>query len=234
VPAPASVPTPAPPASIPATSASASAPAAAGASTLAARPAASAAAPSSRLPASAARAASGGKSNGKQATRPLWRELKPAEQIALTPLAGTWDTLNVAQKRKWLALSHNYPKLTPDEQAKLHSRMSEWVALSPQQRTLARLNFGATQQLSPDDKKAKWEAYQALSPEEKSKLAARASKPPAAAPAVKPVPPEKLATIPKPKLGEKAPPRAALAPANAASGAQLPVSTASPASAPAR
>ena len=118
------------------------------------------------------------KANGKQPTKPLWRELKPAEQIALTPLASTWDTMNVAQKRKWLALSQNYPKLSPDEQVKLHSRMSEWAALSPQQRTQARLNFGATQQLSPDDKKAKWEAYQALSPEEKSKLAARAAKPP--------------------------------------------------------
>ena len=65
------------------------------------------------------------------------------------------------------------------EQAKLHSRMTEWAALSPQQRTQARLNFAETKQLSPDDKKAKWEAYQALPPEEKRKLAAGAAKPPA-------------------------------------------------------
>ena len=60
------------------------------------------------------------------------------------------------------------------EQDKLHSRMSEWAALSPQQRTQARLNFGETKRLSPDDKKAKWEAYQALPAEEKRKLAASA------------------------------------------------------------
>ncbi len=75
--------------------------------------------------------------------------------------------------------------------------MTEWVALSPQQRTEARLNFGETQQIAPDDKKAKWEAYQALSPEEKRKLAAGAAKPPATAAAVKPVTPEKLANVPK-------------------------------------
>ena len=73
------------------------------------------------------------------------------------------------------------------EQDKLHSRMTEWAALSPQQRTQARLNFAETKQLSPDDKKAKWEAYQALPPEEKRKLAAGAAKPPPTAAAVKPV-----------------------------------------------
>jgi hypothetical protein len=85
------------------------------------------------------------------------------------------------------------------EQAKLHSRMTEWVALSPQQRTQARLNFGQTQQLAPADKKAQWEAYQQLSAEEKRKLAAKAPKAPSTAAAVKPVAPEKLAGTPKAK-----------------------------------
>ena len=59
------------------------------------------------------------------------------------------------------------------EQAKLHSRMTEWAALSPQQRTQARLNFAETKQLSPDDKKAKWEAYQALPPGRKAQARRR-------------------------------------------------------------
>ena len=128
---------------------------------------------------------------------PLWVELTTAQRQALAPLAGTWDTVSEAQKRKWLAMSVKFPKLAPDEQAKLHSRMSEWVALSPQQRTQARLSFGEAKQLSADDKKAKWEAYQALPPEEKRKLAAGAAKPPQAAAAVKPVPAARLATLPK-------------------------------------
>jgi hypothetical protein len=149
----------------------------------------------------------------KQRTKPLWVELTPAEQQALVPLAPKWDTLSETQKRKWLALSQNFPRMSGAEQAKLHSRMTEWVALSPQQRTQARLNFGQTQQLSPDDKKAKWEAYQALPPEEKSKLAARAAKPPATAAAVKPVPTDKLAITPKPVNRHTAPaPRVAVAP----------------------
>jgi hypothetical protein len=134
---------------------------------------------------------------GKQKTQPHWGELTPAQQQALTPLAPKWDSISESQKRKWLALSQNFPKLSAAEQAKLHSRMTEWVALSPQQRTEARLNFAETQQLAPDDKKAKWEAYQALPPEEKRKLAATAAKPPATAAAVKPVPPAKLAVVPR-------------------------------------
>ena len=137
--------------------------------------------------------------NGKRTTRPSWNELTPAQRQALAPLAATWGTVSEAQKRKWLALSQNFPMMSGAEQSKLHSRMTEWAGLSAQQRTQARLNFGETQQLAPDDKKAKWEAYQALSPEEKSKLAAKAPKPPPAAAAVKPVAPDKLAVVPKPR-----------------------------------
>lgn len=125
-----------------------------------------------------------------------WSELTPAQQQALRPLAANWGSISEAQKRKWIALSQNYPKLPAPEQAKLHSRMTEWVALSPQQRSQARLNFAETKKLTPDDKKAKWQAYQALSPEEKHKLAKSAAKPGGAATAVKPVAPQKLAAVP--------------------------------------
>lgn len=119
------------------------------------------------------------------------------QRQSLKPLEAQWDSLSEAQKRKWIALAQNYPKMSTPEQAKLHSRMTEWVALSSQQRTQARLNYADTRKLSPDDKKAKWEAYQALSPEEKQKLATKAApKAPGAAAAVKPVPPQKLAKLP--------------------------------------
>ena len=87
--------------------------------------------------------------------------------------------------------------------------MREWAALSPQQRSVARLNYADAKQLLQDDKKAKWEAYQALSPEAKQKLAAQQTKPVVgAAPAVKPVAPAKLATPPV-ATGNKALPRIA-------------------------
>jgi hypothetical protein len=135
--------------------------------------------------------------------KPTWAELTPQQQTALAPLNGTWRVLGEAHKLKWLAISQNFASMPPAEQARLHSRMTEWAALSPQQRTLARLNFAEAQKVAPSDKRAKWEAYQALPPEEKRKLAAgaAASKPaaPPTAVAVKPVPQQKLAKIPKKK-----------------------------------
>lgn len=170
----------------------------------AAAPAAPAAgtAPASRAGAPKGSASGSKSNNAKRTTKPLWSELTPLQQQALAPLAGKWDTVSQAQKRKWLALSQNYPGMSGAEQAKLHSRMSEWAALTPQQRTEARFNFGETKQLSADDKKAKWEAYQALPAEEKRKLAASAPKAPATAAAVKPVPAQKLAEVPKPRVAK--------------------------------
>jgi hypothetical protein len=130
-------------------------------------------------------------------SKPSWAELTPMQQQALRPLASSWNTtISEAQKRKWLEISKNYPSLSPEEQATMHSRMNEWVTLSPQQRAQARLNFARTKELSkqltPEEKKAKWETYQALSAEEKQKLAAKANpKPAGAATAVKPVAPSK-------------------------------------------
>lgn len=160
-------------------------------------PAASTPAASASRPARASASRPGtGRTAVKQATHPHWRELQPAQQQALAPLAPKWDTLSEAQKRKWIALSSNFPRMPPAEQAKLHSRMAEWVGLSQQQRVEARLNFGESQKISPDDRKAKWEAYQNLSPDEKKRLAANAPKPPTTAAAVKPVPAGKLAAVP--------------------------------------
>jgi hypothetical protein len=181
------------------------APVAAPAAASSSAPATAHAASATRPATAKAPGASIAKQTARQSTRPLWSELTEAQRQALAPLAGKWDSVSEAQKRKWLVMSHNYPKMSGAEQATLHSRMTEWVALSPQQRTQARLNYGNTQQISPDDKKAKWEAYQALPAEEKKKLAAGASKPPPTAVAVKPVPAEKLAKVPQPKSVAKLP-----------------------------
>lgn len=128
---------------------------------------------------------------------PSWQELTPGQRLSLKPLAANWNALGPALKRNWIALAANYPMLTPAEQAKLHSRMSEWSLLSKQERARARLNFAESKKMSPDQKTASWEAYQALAPEEKKKLAASAPpKPTGAAGAAKPIAPQKLATIP--------------------------------------
>ena len=134
--------------------------------------------------------------------KPYWSDLTPVQQQALKPLAMSWNSISDAQKRKWLEISKNYVMLQPADQATMHSRMNEWVTLSPQQRAQARLNFAKTnelsKQLTPDEKKAKWDSYQALSPEEKEKLVAKGTpKTSGAATAVKPVSPQKLVVVPK-------------------------------------
>jgi hypothetical protein len=136
---------------------------------------------------------------------PTWAELTPPQQQALAPLAGTWRTLGESHKRKWLALSENFSTMPPPEQARLHSRMTEWAALSVQQRNAARLNYAEARKVAPSEKRAKWEAYQALSPEEKRRLAGTAAAkptPPGTALAVQPVPQQRLAKVPKSKKSE--------------------------------
>src|SRR6516225_6222944 len=64
--------------------------------------------------------------NPEAASKPLWRELTARQQKALQPLAPYWDDLAESHKRKWLALSRDYAKMTPEEQEVLHSRMTEW------------------------------------------------------------------------------------------------------------
>ncbi|MDD0838103.1 DUF3106 domain-containing protein [Curvibacter sp. HBC61] len=137
-------------------------------------------------------------------SKPLWNELTRRQQEALEPLSDLWDQLSEAHKRKWIALSHNYRSLSDDEKEKLHSRMTEWVTLTVQERIQARLNFGQTKQLAPDNKKAQWEAYQALSDEERQKLASQAMPHPVgAAVPVKPVAPQKLTQLPPPKTDSR-------------------------------
>lgn len=135
--------------------------------------------------------------NQIRTTKPDWSELTPAQQVALRPLAPAWSGISETQKRKWIALSGNYASLSASERTTLHGRMTEWAALSPEQRSQARLNFAQTKSLSTEEKKVQWEAYQALSPEQKKQLAAGARpKAPGAAPAVTPIAPNKLAAVP--------------------------------------
>lgn len=127
---------------------------------------------------------------------PVWSSLKPLQQQSLQPLAGIWETLSTLHKRKWMALAESFQNMAPAEQAKFHERMAEWAALKPREREMARLNFADTKKITPQDRAASWEAYQALPAEDRKKLAKAKTKPQGAALAVKPVGPEKLAAIP--------------------------------------
>ena len=126
-----------------------------------------------------------------------WSRLSASQQTALQPLAARWDEMGEAQKQKWLSLSRNFHTLPPAEQDRVHSRMTEWAALSAQQRTQARITFAQASRLAPDEKKERWEAYQALSEEERKRLAAdNRNRPHGAAPAVRAMAPARGARLP--------------------------------------
>lgn len=136
-----------------------------------------------------------------ESTGPAWSELTPTQQQSLKPLAATWNTIGEGQKRKWLQISKNYVSLSPADRATLDGRMNEWASMSALQRAQARLNFAKTKELSkqltPEEKKEKWQTYQALSAEEKTRLAQKAApRPLGAAIAVKPVAAQKLVALP--------------------------------------
>lgn len=130
------------------------------------------------------------------ASGPRWSELSADQRRVLQPLKERWAMIGAVQKRRWIALADGYDKLSEREQQKLHDRMEDWSGLSAAQRNQARLNFAISNKLATD-KQAQWEAYQALSDEEKRLLAARAApKVVTVAPAIKPAPAKRLARIP--------------------------------------
>lgn len=134
--------------------------------------------------------------NSTQTAGPTWDELDAVQKKALEPLASRWAVLSELQKRRWLAIAKNFSHLPAKEQQRLRARMTEWASLSAQQRSQARLNYAVTNQLSADSKRAQWEAYQALSEEEKNRLAAATHRPMGAATAIHPVAPRKLVQVP--------------------------------------
>ena len=172
-------------------------------------------APSSRVSAPASSATA--KMDAANPKKPLesksgWSKLTLQQKNALQPLASSWGSLSAGQQRKWLEVSRNYHSLTAADKASMHSRMADWAALSNRERAEARLNFATTtelaHELTPQEKKAKWEAYQSLSAEEKRKLANQASRAPVgAATAIRPVAPQKLVALPAPANTGNKPPK---------------------------
>jgi len=107
---------------------------------------------------------------------PDWAGLTPAQQQALEPLRQDWNGLDATRRSKWLEIAPRFAALPPQERDRLHERMRAWVALSPAERQQARAGYQWAQQINKSgNREAKWEAYQALSPEKRQELAAKAA-----------------------------------------------------------
>ena len=171
-----------------------------------------------------------------------WARLSAYERAALAPLAEQWGQISETQRSKWLTIAQQFDKLSGAEQQVMQARMREWVALGPVQRNQARLNFNTVQNLSRDEKKSRWDEYQALSEDEKRKLSAGVLAPAkTAAPSRTPVAPDRLVqptvrTVPAAALPARAPidrktllplPPAPVAPADSQSAPAAPSEAAS-------
>lgn len=126
-----------------------------------------------------------------------WSSLSPAQQNALRPLQQEWNSIEGNRKTKWIEVADRLPSMSPDERTRVQARMSDWARMTPRERGQARLNYKEAQQLPATDRKARWEAYKALPPDQQRELAARAA--PAGSPdrrARRDGPPEKSSLVP--------------------------------------
>jgi hypothetical protein len=111
---------------------------------------------------------------------PAWSELSAEHQRILAPLKPEWDSLGPARKRKWLGIAQRYPEMTAQAQERVHKRMAKWASLTPEQRRQVRERYREIARKSAKTRKLReqWAKYQALPPEERSRLAPPPEPPP--------------------------------------------------------
>jgi hypothetical protein len=126
--------------------------------------------PSSRTLAAPEAAAAAARASLLPLAKPLWSDLKAAQQVTLAPFAEGWNALPLEEKRAWVALANNYPKLTAAQQAKASERIHEWARLTPEQRKLARQNYRLAKTLPRDEREAQLAQYKTLTDEQKKVL----------------------------------------------------------------
>ena len=137
-----------------------------------------------------------------------WDGLKPTQQLILAPLQSDWDYMHPDSRKKWIQVANIYPKMSPQDQERLQSRMTSWSNLSQKERRIARENYLSSLKFPAEKKAEAWSAYQKLSDEQKKKLAdTEAKKKPTAAnaPTLQQHPISPKATLPSTALTPSAP-----------------------------
>jgi hypothetical protein len=105
-----------------------------------------------------------------------WAELTPAQRSALAPLQQEWNTLGPENRAKWLQVAARYPGMSEAERARMQARMEAWSRLSPQERGQARLRYQQAQTVPPQERRERWEQYQALPADQRRQLSAGSAK----------------------------------------------------------
>ncbi len=140
---------------------------------------------------------------GGLASGPAWKDINPVQQQALRPLQKNWDALDAQGKRRWLGVASRFKTMSAVERALVQQRMNEWARLSPKERNEARINFRDVRELSPDNRRERWAAYQALPEDERRSFGARST--PVTAKQRPPRDNTKSNTVPNPLLEARRP-----------------------------
>ena len=101
---------------------------------------------------------------------PQWASLTADQQQILAPLQRDWNKLGAEQKAKWLGVAKRYPRMTPNGQKRVQTRMQKWAKLTPEQRAQARERYRNIGKMAPDRRdvlRRQWAEYQTLPPHEK-------------------------------------------------------------------
>lgn len=123
------------------------------------------------------------------ASPPAWAGLTAAQKQALAPLEREWSSIDAQRQSKWLVLAAGFSSMPVDERSRLHARMAEWARMTPTERSRARLQYQDARQVPAQERQAKWQAYQALSEDDRHALAQKAK------------PAARSASAPSPSLG---------------------------------
>jgi hypothetical protein len=103
-----------------------------------------------------------------------WSALTPKQQALLAPLERDWADIADSQRSKWLSATPTLATMSGEEIKRVHDRMRDWTRLSASERVNARIGFQVARQLTAEQRRARWEAYQALPLEERQALADKA------------------------------------------------------------
>jgi hypothetical protein len=106
---------------------------------------------------------------------PSWSSLTPAQRSALAPLESQWSAIDPQRKQKWIDIAGRLPNMPAEERDRIQQRMGNWAQLSAKERGQARLQYQESRQLTPQERQERWEAYQALPPEQRKDLARRST-----------------------------------------------------------
>ncbi len=99
--------------------------------------------------------------------QPLWVDLTPVQQQALSPFSAKWNTFPREEKLSWIKLANRFGSMNPEQITKLQTRMRAWVELTPEQRVRARANYNLASKLPQDQRVAEFQQYRGMTPEQR-------------------------------------------------------------------